>query len=113
MKSLEFNYDEVKDILYINLGDDKFSNIKEVEPNLFVKRDIYTKKITSIILVGFAKGTKKEEKYKKNHLQDLLGSQIKMYAIDDIGDLFDDSKNKFFDFLNSDINRINPDEDKK
>ncbi len=113
MKNLSFDYDSEKDIMVIRFLDDMLSSAKEVDENIFVKRNIKTNEVTSIVILDFYNKNKKtKDKIKKTSLLDLLGknANMKIYTMEDF---LGSEKNIFDLFLKNEKNRINPEDEIK
>ncbi len=120
MSFFDFKYDKEKDLIIIDFSDDKMSSIKEVDNGVFVKKDIFTNKVTSIVLSGFNEKQSKKQKNKEDldivDLASFFSPSFKVYKIEDLlnNGKFKSNKDDFFQNLFNDSkekNRLNTDED--
>ena len=112
LNSFKFDYDEVRDVFHIQFSDDKLSEVLEVYKNIFIKKDIKTKKLTSITIVDFKKMSIGEEKDKSFDIVKFILDSPKKTNHESEKTNADKDCDFFLDFLDKkDKNRIKKDID--
>lgn len=65
-KQTKIHYDEEGDLLEISIGNPTKSYATEVEPGIFLRRDVKTDEVKSIEILGFKKRSKQQKDIEVN-----------------------------------------------